>query len=1445
MLPILLQSAAPAQDAGAVKAYVKDYELKVGKETIVQKRWYLENELIRVAVIDDPGGTVVEFINKETGTNHVAGDVYTRMIGGEPKKTVGWGWKDRVYDRVTDTVDKLMFYQPYKVELLDGADGARVIKVTGQTTEQRAERWHTVTPGSAELHVKIRLTNIAEKPRRLWLRWHPYSYASADKFGTAGCVLSPGEGSQVRKIRIGSGWDHWFGTHDGYWLAADFKTGEGLFLTFEKEKVPIHFTWTYWRAGSDKKGSATLEPFPEPIIAKPGEFVESSFTYSPFSEDTSPDSIPLGLLIDQGERERARQFLRRAKPLENLRLFGAYTLANSIQFRWGHRRRDLLGLRDWGFADCAIVGFPYKHLPIKVRMVGGFFDDAEQVKGFPKGQWLRRLMYNISVTNQHGVAVYRGSQTFRPSIGVPGANVFDREAAIPAHGMSDGTYTLRVEAIDPITRKPFHHHRTTIEIIDGRVAEMREQLARELVAGERDRPFVTALASLGNVKVANAKASIPIGVEDGSNTLRQGFPVRLGVPFPQGAFSTSAPTRLLSPDGQSVPAQFCVMNVWPDKSLKWMQVDFQADCPADDFVFYRLDLGNGIPSAPAAPPLARVEGDTVELNTGPMLVRIGRKGVAVPGEVFLDRNDDGKFAEDERVILGSQPDDVWWQGEKGQGYSMRIDGEGSGIFEPGVTIESNGPLSAIVKVQGWYADESGNRPAYGEVRIEAFRGKPFLKIWHQVTFTGSPWHDRLASYGLKVRVRPGLYNEVRYDLDGQSVKTAGLSALYQESADRATVTAKGALLHTGRRASGAVALEGAPDSLLVFHRELWQRFPKKIAANTATGELAIHYWPGEAGVHDFAPYEEYWIPSSSSAEACGTGASRTQELVFDLSGLVDVTRAAAVHDEPVIACTPPKWVRETGVLNNLHPYDPEAYPDIERCIHLIFDLYNRHREIFKLYGHWDYGTLHNYWMVSLYRWAAVGRWANIGNEENIVQAPWLCYFRSGDRKFLKFARIWTRHLMEVQSIRWHNTWPEYVGMSRRHHYTAWLGGGDWGHTMLCPWLEYYHALGYYPAWQLALRTAETMSHVQQGTYRYISNPLIGNIRMYLETGDEKYKAAADRIWRDLCYPEKNIWMNASHGSRMCTWYAPLNKDCMASWKGWSREGRDVGGKKKKEFQYADTFGALGDMTDDPYYAHKARHAFNAFRSRYSYVLVNGVDPVYRGLVGARTQYALGCVARLPFAAAQIAKSKLLFPARFYALGWVPQIVMREDVDGDFVIWLNAAKPEGPRLLRPDGKPATVQVETVLERDAVTRLLLLKLTVKADGQTGFYKTTGGGLHVSYFGSTLGHVAFRVGDELRGGAGAPLYVRSDDLGGPDTRILMTGSPDRASLEMFSLDGKRLFSKTYVRPAEDAMGIEHAVKLPEGTTLRLGDRIGAKFLNTKSVVLYVNPDGVFDLP
>ncbi|MHC4871257.1 MAG: exo-rhamnogalacturonan lyase family protein [Planctomycetota bacterium] len=1439
---VFFAAAATVYSAAGVKHYTETVDVKAGKETVKQKRWCLENDFVKFALTDDPGGAVVEFTNKENGVNHVVGTVYR----SKTKTSGGYCWLDYEMDKKTDPVEKHFRYQKYTVEVIKEKDGNTTIKVIGKTAEQMIERWHTLAPDSGELIIRKKLTNTSDKERTLWMRWHPFMYASKDNFGRSGVIMSPGPGDQVRKVKLGWGWDHWFRTHDGYWIAEDYNTGDGIFLTFEKETTPIHFTWTiYGSANKKTKGAFTMEMFPEAKLKKAGESIETSLSFFPFSKDTAPEKFPLGVLKDKDERARALSFVKRVKPLENIKKFAAYSFARTAQFDWNHRRRDKFVVKEWGFADCAIIGYPQQQVPFKVRMVGGVFDKAADFKGFNKF-WTKQN-FVVKFINSDSKEIYKNSFTMDLKPGVEGAETFDREVAIPVKGIPDGEYDIIVEAIDLFTRKPIHSHSMKINVFGNRLKLEERKLSEELASGQRDRLFVKALANAEDVDVKSGKIVIPIGVEDGSGTERVGFPVRLGVPFPMGKFKPDAAARLLDSQGKEVEAAFSVMNIWQDKSLKWLQVEFPASCPADGFSFYKLEVGRGV-KASKKDSIAADKGNYIEINTGPMLLKISKEKLNVPGLVYLDSNKDGTFAEDEIVSKESAQSDIWWEGLDNKRYLMQLKGPDSMIFKPGVTIESNSSQSAVVKLQGWYFDE-GNKdkttPAYGEIRIEAAKGKTVFKVWHQVTFTGSPWQDKLASYGLKMRIKKGLYDKVFYDINGKSVPSQGSTSLYQRSFNRVQLKSDGKTAAGGEKATGAVLLKGFNGSALFFHRELWQLYPKKIEADAAAGELSFHYWPKEAGVHTFEPEEEYWIPSSSSAEACGTGASRTHEIVVDFSNLVDVVDADNVYDEPVIAAVPPKWIQNTKVLRNLVPYNSEKMPEIETYITEHLKYFERNRDFFNFYGEWNYGTLHNNYKPSIYNWLIVGRYANLANEEDIVKGPWLAYFRSGNRFFFKFARKWTRHLMEVQSIRWHNTFKEFAGMSRRHHKTAWLGGGDWGHTMLCPWLEYYHATGYRPAWDMAKFTASTMANTYKGEWRYITNPLIGNIRMYAETADEKYKKVADRIWNNLCKNDRNKWFNASHAGRAVRFYSEFNKECLNDWKKFTDGAKTAAGKDITRFDYIDSLAELAERTGDIKYAHQARLNFELYRYYMYTGMTFGANPIYRGQVPYPSQHTLGRVRMITTGAEQVMRSKEAFPAEcINIMAYGADIIMQEDEDQDIILWLSKQPGGKVNITGPDKKEIKFKEEVIFSGKGLhkgnSKVDFCKITIGKDKQTGTYTATlkSNLLHV---GASLKKIAIDIKKSSLKGCGVPLYVKSESLGSGKTSFVMQGTP-AASFGIYTLEGKKIFAKTYVRPAIDNVGIEHEVKLPQNSILEIRDRNGVYFNGIDKIRFYLNKDGIF---
>ena len=91
---------------------------------------------------------------------------------------------------------------------------------------------------------------------------------------------------------------------------------------------------------------------------------------------------------------------------------------------------------------------------------------------------------------------------------------------------------------------------------------------------------------------AQTGQSISLHVEETAGIRRTRYPVNARVPFPQGALARADQVRLVL-DGDAVPAQFAAGSRWPDGSVQWLTVDFNASIGPEETRSYRLEYGPG------------------------------------------------------------------------------------------------------------------------------------------------------------------------------------------------------------------------------------------------------------------------------------------------------------------------------------------------------------------------------------------------------------------------------------------------------------------------------------------------------------------------------------------------------------------------------------------------------------------------------------------------------------------------------------------------------------------------------------------------------------------------------------------------------------------------------------------------------------------------------------
>jgi len=238
------------------------------------------------------------------------------------------------------------------------------------------------------------------------------------------------------------------------------------------------------------------------------------------------------------------------------------------------------------------------------------------------------------------------------------------------------------------------------------------------LAGLFDSTSFAATVAVPSQLILNVRETVGIA--------RTAEVVRSGVPLPRSlnVLSTSR-LAIVDASGAPVPAELEVTARWnAGKSdatapIQWLLVTFPATVGANQTATYRLVIDGSVANpAPATAITLTQSGNAVTVNTGAATFRLGAGSGALFDEVTL--------ADGTRVIGGSAL--TLQTGGSSYGHSTTRK----------VTIEHQGPLTAIVVVQGAY-----DVPAIGGGQVSTRRryvftaGSPTAIVRHVANWEGS------------------------------------------------------------------------------------------------------------------------------------------------------------------------------------------------------------------------------------------------------------------------------------------------------------------------------------------------------------------------------------------------------------------------------------------------------------------------------------------------------------------------------------------------------------------------------------------------------------------------------------------------------------------------------------------------------------------------------------
>ncbi len=563
------------------------------------------------------------------------------------------------------------------------------------------------------------------------------------------------------------------------------------------------------------------------------------------------------------------------------------------------------------------------------------------------------------------------------------------------------------------------------------------------------------------------------------------WPISGGFPFAKGAVRDTDKLRLTAA-GQPVPVQSRVLSHWPDGSVRWALLDWQADLKAQEIAEFRVDSGPA--PAPAPTRLLRVQESeaAVEVDSGVLRFRIPKRRAALIEDIKLD----GQPATTGPVTC-----------------FLSIDGKRTPCQAPtSVRVIDAGPLRARIEMRGAYAD----RFVY-VVRVDAYAGQPFVRVFH--TFEQHSPEPYTSVQQIAIEIPVAAAATYRFGVeDGKpiagAVPDAGITLLQPDNLGF-KVDGKASTGH----AAGWAALQGAEHGLAIAARYFWQEYPKSI-------ELR----------RDGVTYN-LWAASAAPAKI-GSGAAKTHELALYFSAKKEP--AATLLDalrSPLLPYANPAWTVHTQALRNALAPDGDARSFLDQ----LDDGYRRQAAFTKrerwddsgaaicapaqaerprsgFFGMFNWGD----WNYPGYHDTTKGceAWGNLEYDKTQVLA--LAFAATGKAPYADDMVAAARHFMDVDTIHFSAQRPQWVGMNHPKnplHFTFELGGIDLGHTWTEGLLSYYLLSGDERALEMARGIADRLvARIRlapmKGNPRQWGWPQIALVAMYELSGEDSYRQAA-------------------------------------------------------------------------------------------------------------------------------------------------------------------------------------------------------------------------------------------------------------------------------------------------------------------------------------------------
>lgn len=526
---------------------------------------------------------------------------------------------------------------------------------------------------------------------------------------------------------------------------------------------------------------------------------------------------------------------------------------------------------------------------------------------------------------------------------------------------------------------------------------------------------------------------VPIHLCERHGLARAAAPVRIGIPFPRNALMRAQDVAVIDGAGRPMPCQTAALQVWPDRSVRWLLVDACARIGPNEasclYVVPRPETAGQSPE-PAFPLLLSEQGPKICVNTGAAVFSVSATGPALLSSVRIGATE----------ILS----------EDGVRLRLLSGGiAGIGVITESLLIEERGPLRATLVAEGGFCAGARRLPLRYRARLSFQAGARSVQLELTVhnpqaaRHVGGLWD--LGDAGsvffkdLSVCLASREPSELLqwYAEDPVRIECARepLWTLYQDSSGgehwdssnhvgasgASTVAFRGYEVRIGEagalrrsahgwRASPGLALRSPGAWIAACTRDFWQNFPK--ALRREGDALSVGVFPGE---------------SAAMFELQG-GEQKRHEVLLEF-GLVQDTATFSQLQHPLEVHLEPSWVESSGAIAAFTQARNDTNRNYLAYVNCIIDGPNSFfakRELIDEYGWRNFGDLYAD-HEAVHGSGPQPLVSHYNNQYDFIHGSAIHFLRTGDARWYGLMRDAARHTADIDIYHTQEDRPAYNG----------------------------------------------------------------------------------------------------------------------------------------------------------------------------------------------------------------------------------------------------------------------------------------------------------------------------------------------------------------------------------------------------------------------------------